>query len=266
MGFLPRQEVAREVSFARERGLSRFAALAPNTPYGRLMTDALRDTVGRPAAPSTKVEYLNADGGRHGRSAVERLVGAGGPDGKGRVRRAAAAGRRRPAEADRAPGQGGRRRSRQGAAARQRVVGRSARSPASRRCTAAGSPPRRPSAARIRSRFQATYGHPPPRLASLAFDAAALAAVLAKRGREPFSREAILNPSGFTGVDGLFRFTRSGAGAARPRGARSDAAGEHGRQPRAAELPRPRILAVVREARSELKDCRSWQRRRRCGR
>jgi hypothetical protein len=61
------------------------------------------------------------------------------------------------------------------------------------------------------SRFQATYGRPPPRLASLAFDSAALAAVLAKSGGpEPFSQEAILNPSGFTGVDGLFRFTQEG--------------------------------------------------------
>jgi hypothetical protein len=60
------------------------------------------------------------------------------------------------------------------------------------------------------SRFQSTYGHPAPRLASLAFDAAALAAVLAKGGGVPFSQEAILNPSGFTGVDGLFRFTPQG--------------------------------------------------------
>jgi hypothetical protein len=60
------------------------------------------------------------------------------------------------------------------------------------------------------SRFEATYGRPPPRLASLAFDAAALAAVLSKREREPFARDAILNPSGFTGVDGLFRFTQQG--------------------------------------------------------
>jgi len=43
MGFLPRQEVVREVSFARESGVSRFAALAPNTEYGRVMTDALRE-------------------------------------------------------------------------------------------------------------------------------------------------------------------------------------------------------------------------------
>ena len=34
--------------------------------------------------------------------------------------------------------------------------------------------------------------------------------MLAKRERDPFSREAILNPSGFTGVDGLFRFTDQG--------------------------------------------------------
>ena len=41
--------------------------------------------------------------------------------------------------------------------------------------------------------------------------AAAVAAVLAKAGRPiPFSHDAILNPSGFTGVDGLFRFAPNG--------------------------------------------------------
>ena len=74
-------------------------------------------------------------------------------------------------------------------------------------------------------RFNATYGHNPPRLASLGYDAAALAAVLARgQAGEPFSQQAILNPSGFTGVDGLFRFTPERAGAARPRRARSRAA------------------------------------------
>ena len=38
MGFLPRQEVVRVVGYAREHGLDRFAALAPNSAYGRLMT------------------------------------------------------------------------------------------------------------------------------------------------------------------------------------------------------------------------------------
>jgi ABC-type branched-subunit amino acid transport system substrate-binding protein len=60
-------------------------------------------------------------------------------------------------------------------------------------------------------RYNATYGHNPPRLASLGYDAAALAAVLARgQAGEPFSQQAILNPSGFTGVDGLFRFTPNG--------------------------------------------------------
>ena len=59
--------------------------------------------------------------------------------------------------------------------------------------------------------FRAVYGHDPPRLASLGYDAAALAGVLAHgTGGEPFSQQAILNPSGFTGVDGLFRFAPSG--------------------------------------------------------
>ena len=35
--------------------------------------------------------------------------------------------------------------------------------------------------------------------------------MLAKAGgATPFTQEAILNPSGFTGVDGLFRFTSQG--------------------------------------------------------
>ncbi len=60
-------------------------------------------------------------------------------------------------------------------------------------------------------RYLATYGRDPPRLASLGYDAAALASVLARgQGGPPFSRQAILNPNGFTGVDGLFRFTPQG--------------------------------------------------------
>jgi hypothetical protein len=60
-------------------------------------------------------------------------------------------------------------------------------------------------------RFRKTYGHPPPRLASLAFDGAALAAALAKSGgADPFSPDGISNPRGFSGVDGLFRFAPDG--------------------------------------------------------
>jgi branched-chain amino acid transport system substrate-binding protein len=60
-------------------------------------------------------------------------------------------------------------------------------------------------------KFVATYGRPPRRLASLAYDAVALAGRLArlKQGGD-FSAEAITNPNGWSGVDGVFRFLPDG--------------------------------------------------------
>ena len=59
IGFLPRQEIVRAVAFARERGLTRFAALAPNSPYGRLMTDALREAASAGGGSVVKTEFLD---------------------------------------------------------------------------------------------------------------------------------------------------------------------------------------------------------------
>ncbi len=60
-------------------------------------------------------------------------------------------------------------------------------------------------------RFQQTYGAKPHRLASLAYDATSLAIILG-RGAEGsrFSHQAITNPEGFQGVNGLFRFRQDG--------------------------------------------------------
>ncbi len=65
------------------------------------------------------------------------------------------------------------------------------------------------SRARFEKRYREVYGVTPPRLASLGYDAAALAIVLHKSGRG-FGREALLNPNGFSGVDGIFRFRSDG--------------------------------------------------------
>src|SRR5262249_33343062 len=73
MGFLPRQEVAREVGHARERGLARFAALAPSSPYGRLMADALRDFASTSGATVTQVEFYDPRSGDT-TAAVQRLL------------------------------------------------------------------------------------------------------------------------------------------------------------------------------------------------
>lgn len=64
-------------------------------------------------------------------------------------------------------------------------------------------------------RYREFYGNEPLRLASLAYDATALAAVLAQNGirrtgRPDFSEEALTNPNGFVGIDGVFRFRPSG--------------------------------------------------------
>ncbi len=65
------------------------------------------------------------------------------------------------------------------------------------------------------SRFVGIYSYQSPRLASLAYDATALAAVLAQRGlqthgRPMFDRNSISNPNGFAGIDGIFRFRPDG--------------------------------------------------------
>ena len=60
-------------------------------------------------------------------------------------------------------------------------------------------------------RFSRAFGKPPPRLVSLAYDATALAAVLARSPGGPnFSRRTLTNPNGFDGVDGLFRLREDG--------------------------------------------------------
>ena len=60
-------------------------------------------------------------------------------------------------------------------------------------------------------RFEAAYGHRPPRIASLAYDAAALAAVLAGIEQGPrFDHATLTSASGFAGNDGIFRFRQDG--------------------------------------------------------
>lgn len=72
-----------------------------------------------------------------------------------------------------------------------------------------------PRASRLRfvERFRDTYGRTPDRLATLAYDGVALAAVLAQTtGPEgtPYASENLENPEGFAGVDGIFRLGSNG--------------------------------------------------------
>jgi branched-chain amino acid transport system substrate-binding protein len=61
------------------------------------------------------------------------------------------------------------------------------------------------------ARYRARYNQDPVRTATLAYDAVALIAALVKtQGPQRFSQQVLTNPSGFTGIDGLFRFRTDG--------------------------------------------------------
>ncbi|MEQ9606038.1 MAG: penicillin-binding protein activator [Kiloniellaceae bacterium] len=67
----------------------------------------------------------------------------------------------------------------------------------------------------FRERYEESFGDTPPRVASLAYDAVALAAVLERRGESegafvPYTPDAITQSLGFAGIDGIFRFLPSG--------------------------------------------------------
>jgi ABC-type branched-subunit amino acid transport system substrate-binding protein len=62
-------------------------------------------------------------------------------------------------------------------------------------------------------RYRKRYGQDPVRTATLSYDAVALVAALVKTRPDPqkrFSAQTLTNPSGFTGIDGLFRFMPDG--------------------------------------------------------
>tara|TARA_B100001564_G_scaffold161062_1_gene135387 strand:- start:72 stop:1502 length:1431 start_codon:yes stop_codon:yes gene_type:complete len=64
---------------------------------------------------------------------------------------------------------------------------------------------------RFKNKFVSVYGYEPKNIASLAYDAIALAATLVKiSGGSEFTKEALTNPRGFVGIDGIFRLTDSG--------------------------------------------------------
>jgi ABC-type branched-subunit amino acid transport system substrate-binding protein len=61
------------------------------------------------------------------------------------------------------------------------------------------------------TRYRAKFGQDPVRTATLAYDAVALVAALAKsQPGQPITSEMLTNPSGFSGIDGVFRFRSDG--------------------------------------------------------
>ena len=236
MGFLPRQEVAREVSFARERGVKRFAALAPNSAYGHLMADSLKEIAASNGGDRDPCRIF------HRRPRRSDQEDGAGQRRRAEFRRVAAARGRQSAEADRPAIEG-----RRGRPAQVHLLGSGLwddpdieSEPALAGGWFAASPPE--TRQFFLSRYQGAYGHPPPRLASLAFDAAALAAVLAKSpDPDPFSQSADSQSERVYRGRRTVPIHPARSGAARSGGARGPARQRYGGQPGAEELPGFRV-------------------------
>jgi branched-chain amino acid transport system substrate-binding protein len=241
LSFPPRQSVDRIVAFAHERGAARFAALAPATPYGQLVVDVLRaaaTSVGasvvatetydpsatdfrpvvrrlaafdeRKAALARTRQQLETTGDEASRQALQRLAGhetAGDlpfdavllPDGGGQLKAVASLLPYFDIDISKVRVLGTGLWDEPGLGSEPALVGGWFAAPA---------PDTRGDFER---RFRELYRRAPPRLATLGYDATALAAILARKPRgNAFTPESLADPSGFAGVDGIFRFRPNG--------------------------------------------------------
>jgi len=241
LGFLPSAQVTRVAQFASRKGITRFAALAPNNAYGIRIVRALEDAVGRLGASVIQTQFydpfaqdftdavrvlanyderrkalldqrkeLEEEGGELAEKALKRLenlqtIG----DLPYEALLVADGGKRLQAVAallpfyDIDP-------------AKIRMLGTGqwdepgiGKEPALIGGWFAAPPPT--AKAEFITQYVDTYAAQPPRLVTLAYDGTALAAVLARNeGTPDFSAQTFTSPSGFWGRDGIFRFSRDG--------------------------------------------------------
>ncbi len=201
MGFLPAQQIARVVGFAKSRGLTKLAALVPDNAYGVAVTaeiGRIRDQLG---LQPPKIMIVSRDIKGQIASLADDppemlLIALGGEQLIGLA----------PALKDYA------------AAHPVQLLGTGlwddpalSQVPALAGGWYAAPPPG--NFAAFEARFQQIYRYQPPRIATLAYDSVALAASVAKGstgGSNPFTRDVLVQPNGFTGIDGGFRFLPTG--------------------------------------------------------
>ena len=207
MGIAAPPQVRRVVDYSVDAGIKRFAAFAPQTSYGEQMVRTLESHVAIRGGTMAGVELYDPNSADLV-AAAKRFAGALKGDGKLAVLVPVAPPRLSAALS---------------ALAAAGIDNKSAQfigtgvwdvptvgSDAMARGAwyAAPDPARR---ADFERRFLATYGRPPNRLATLAYDGVALAGQLARlKPGGDFSAEAITNPNGWSGVDGIFRFLPDG--------------------------------------------------------
>lgn len=207
MGIAAPPQVRRVVDYAVEQGIRRFAAFAPQTPYGQQMVQTLESQATMRGGTVATVELFDpnsADLATPARRMAEALKGTDKlavlvPVAPPRLSAALAA--LAAAGIDNKSvqliGTGVWDIPNIGSEMMLRGAWYAAPDPARR--------------ADFERRFLSTYGRPPHRLATLAYDGVSLAGHLARlKPGGDFSAEAITNPNGWSGVDGIFRFLPNG--------------------------------------------------------
>jgi ABC-type branched-subunit amino acid transport system substrate-binding protein len=206
MGIAAAPQVRRVVDYSAQTGIRRFAVLAPRTAYGEQMARTLESQAVQRGGTVVATEIYD-EGGDIG-AAAKRLADLSKEEGRlailvpvspPRVTTVLASLANAGIEAKSVQYIGTGTWDVQGIGSETMLRGA---------WYAAPDPARR---ADFERKFVATYGRPPQRLATLAYDAVALAGQLARlKPGGDFSAEAITNPNGWSGVDGVFRFLPDG--------------------------------------------------------
>ena len=209
MSFLPGEEVSNLVRYAKQQGITNIAAMVPQSAYGSTAEQALNSAASQHGLQIVAMDRYPRNSGAVSATSqavagkvanpTNNIQGLFLPEGSSMLAAAANA----LSNAGMSPG-------------RTRMLGTGLWDDRATTSIAllnggwyAGVSPAL--VERFDARYRQTYGNSPPRIASLAYDAVSLAIIVSQNapgGR--VSQGAITNPEGFRGVNGLFRFRKSG--------------------------------------------------------
>jgi ABC-type branched-subunit amino acid transport system substrate-binding protein len=206
MGIAAPPQVRRVVDYSVSTGIKRFAVLAPRTAYGDQMTRTLQSQV--TIRGGTVVAAEAYDEGGDVSTAARRIADAAKGEGKLAVLVPVAPPRVTGVLAALSAAGVDQRSVQLIGTGVWDVPGIGSEAMLRGAWYAAPDPARR---ADFERKYVSTYNRPPHRLATLAYDAVSLASQLARvKPGGDFSAEAIANPNGWSGVDGVFRFLPDG--------------------------------------------------------
>jgi ABC-type branched-subunit amino acid transport system substrate-binding protein len=205
LSFPPENDVNRVIAYASAQGRKSFAALVPDTAYGKVVEAAFQQAVAARGARVVAIERFGADQAAM-RAAVGRLAPAFGQSDALFV----------PAAADTMPALGLALQQGGYDPAKIKPLGTGvwndanvARVPAIQGGWFAS--PDTAGFNAFAGRYQQRFNTPPTRTATLSYDAVSLAAALVRtQGSQRFAETVLTNPSGFAGADGVFRFRPDG--------------------------------------------------------